>query len=158
MDALMESGRAAGRELDMISAEIAAGAFTSVASRLALLLRLDPALAPLIISTADRALGSHALDAPGHAALNLVKGDAYRGLGRELEANEAYREAMRSLPARDGSPGGTGPPGTAPPGTAPPGTAPPGTAPRDTNTRDTNTRNTSTGETNPRDTNNREAP
>jgi hypothetical protein len=99
MDALMDAGRAAGRELDAIEQEIQSGALGSVASRLALLLRLDPALAPLIISTADRALMSASLDASGHAALNLVKGDAYRGLGRELEAAAAYQQAQRALPA-----------------------------------------------------------
>jgi hypothetical protein len=99
MDALMDAGRAAGRELDAIEEELRAGALGSVASRLALLLRLDPALAPVIISTADRALASPSLDASGHAALNLVKGDAYRGLGRDLEATTAYEEALRALPA-----------------------------------------------------------
>jgi hypothetical protein len=99
MDALMDAGRAAGRELDAIEKDLRAGALGSVASRLALLLRLDPALAPVIISTADRALASPSLDASGHAALNLVKGDAYRGLGRDLEATAAYQEAQRALPA-----------------------------------------------------------
>jgi hypothetical protein len=99
MDAVMDAGRAAGRELDAIEKELRAGALGSVASRLALLLRLDPALAPVIISTADRALASPSLDASDHAALNLVKGDAYRGLGRDLEATAAYQEAQRALPA-----------------------------------------------------------
>jgi hypothetical protein len=98
MDALMDAGRAAGRELDAIEQELRSGSLGSVASRLALLLRLDPALAPVIISTADRALASPTLDASGHAALNLVKGDAYRGLGREVEAKAAYQVAQRALP------------------------------------------------------------
>jgi predicted negative regulator of RcsB-dependent stress response len=99
MDALMDAGHAAGRELDLIEQELGAGDLRSVASRLALLLRLDPALAPVIISTADRALASPSLDASGHAALNLVKGDAYRGLCREVEATAAYQQAQRALPA-----------------------------------------------------------
>jgi predicted negative regulator of RcsB-dependent stress response len=97
MDALMDAGRAAGRELDAIEQDLRAGSLGSVASRLALLLRLDPALAPVIISTADRALASPSLDATGHAALNLVKGDAYRGLGRDVEATAAYQQAQRAL-------------------------------------------------------------
>jgi hypothetical protein len=100
MNALMDAGRAAGRELDTIEQELAAGQVASVAGRLAILLRLDPALAPMIISLAERAAAAATHDAATYAALQLVRGDAYRTIGRELEATDAYQEAMRALPAR----------------------------------------------------------
>jgi hypothetical protein len=100
MDALMDAGRAAGRELVTIEQELAAGNVASVAGRLAILLRLDPALAPMIISLAERAAAAATHDAASYAALQLVRGDAYRTVGRELEATDAYQEAMRALPPR----------------------------------------------------------
>ena len=61
-------------------------------ARLALVLRLDPTLAPRV------------LDAVGprrEAAAHLVRGDAYRLLGRVLEAEAAYEAAAAAL---DGGP------------------------------------------------------
>jgi len=60
----------------------------AAAVQLAIALRLDPALAPLV------------LDASGvapHAGLDLVRGDGYRALGRETEARHAYAAALAAL-------------------------------------------------------------
>ena len=67
--------------------------------RLAVLLRLDPALAPVILSAAERAAAVRPLASGDLAALHLVRGDAYRVLGRENEAAAAYRAAHQALPA-----------------------------------------------------------
>ena len=62
-------------------------------------LRLDPALAPVILCSADIALATGTLSRSQLASLHLVRGDAYRILGRESEAGEAYRSAHRALDA-----------------------------------------------------------
>jgi hypothetical protein len=86
----MESGRVAGRELGAIEEAIGRGEISSVAPRLSLLLRLDRALAPVILSLADRAVEHPDADAASSAALHLVRGDAYRTLGREADATAAF--------------------------------------------------------------------
>ena len=68
--------------------------------RLAIVLRFDPALAPVILSMADRALAAPGDGRQGLVALHLLRGDAYRGLGREIDAVDAYQESMRALTAR----------------------------------------------------------
>ncbi len=62
------------------------------------LLRLDPALAPIILSTVDRAVAA-APSAADLSAIHLVRGDAYRCLGRDTEAAAAYQEAHQALAA-----------------------------------------------------------
>ena len=53
--AVVVAGRAAGEELETVDRDIAGGDITAAVARLAVLLRLDPALAPIILSSADRA-------------------------------------------------------------------------------------------------------
>jgi hypothetical protein len=60
-------------------------------------LRLDPALAPVILSTADIALARATSSSSQLAALHLVRGDAYRILGRDNEAAAAFRSAHQVL-------------------------------------------------------------
>jgi hypothetical protein len=86
-----------GRELARAEDELAAGEIERATGRLALVLRLDPALAPVILSLADRAAGRAGPDHPGMPALHLLRGDAYRGTGREVEARAAWEESQRVL-------------------------------------------------------------
>ena len=62
-----------------------------------MLLRLDPALAPVILSAAERAAAASALAGSDLSPLHLVRGDAYRILGRDNEAAAAYRLAHQAL-------------------------------------------------------------
>lgn len=77
----------------------------TVGARLALLLRDRSAPAPLVVELADRALARGAASGgEGHgpavvAALQLVRGDAYRQMGRELEAAAAYQACRAALAA-----------------------------------------------------------
>jgi hypothetical protein len=72
----LEDGRAALEAGDVVGAAV----------RLALVLRIAPALAPAILDiVGDR----------HDPALALVRGDAYRAVGRELEARQAYADAAR---------------------------------------------------------------
>ncbi len=96
----VEAGRAAGRELDAVEAAIAKGQLIGVPERLALLLRLDRALAAVVLSQADQALGTTSRDDPAVAALHLVRGDALRSLGHESDALSAYQQSMRAVAAR----------------------------------------------------------
>ncbi len=95
-----ETGGAAGRELGSIEEAIAAERLSGVPERLALLLRADRALAPLILSLADRALSAVRRDDHVVAALHLVRGDAYRALGRESDATAAFQRSLRAVAAR----------------------------------------------------------
>jgi tetratricopeptide (TPR) repeat protein len=93
-------GRAAGQELEAAERELSLGLVADAIDRLALVLRFDPALAPVILSMADRALLAPGDRHQGQVAIHLLRGDAYRGLGRDTEAADAYQEAMRALSAR----------------------------------------------------------
>jgi len=95
-----EATETADRELATASLELAARHVRPVPSRLALVLRLDPAFAASVIELADGALPAAAHDPPTAAALHIVRGDAYRGLGYETEAVAAYHLALRVLTAR----------------------------------------------------------
>jgi len=97
---LVDAGRAEGLELEVVEGQIARGELIGVPERLALLLRIDRALAPVILSLADRVIATRAPDASSLSALHLLRGDAYRGLGRDAEATSAYQEAMRALAGR----------------------------------------------------------
>jgi hypothetical protein len=98
-EAIVMSGRMAGQELEIVDRAIATGDVSAAAGRLAVLLRLDPALAPVILSTADIALATTTPSRNQLVSLHLVRGDAYRILGRDNEAGEAYRSAQRALDA-----------------------------------------------------------
>ena len=71
--------------LELGHAALEAGDVAAAALQLGLALRLTPALAPAVVTVlADR-------DDP---PLAFIRGDAYRLLGRELEARRAYADAM----------------------------------------------------------------
>lgn len=96
----IEIGRAEGDELGSIEDAITAQRLHGVPERLALLLRADRALAPLILSHADRALDAVRRDDPIVAALHLLRGDALRALGRESDATAAFGRSLRAVAAR----------------------------------------------------------
>jgi hypothetical protein len=91
------SGRLAGQELEAVDRALAGGDAATASARLAVLLRMDPALAPVILSTADIAVSTAALGGSQLAAVHVVRGDAYRVLGRDNEAAAAYRRAHEAL-------------------------------------------------------------
>ena len=101
-------------ELDAGRAALAAGSLDEATLRFALVLRLAPALAPAVLEATD--------GVPG-AAVNVVRGDAYRLVGLESEAQRAFAAAAwsgardrrgRSEPGEPGEPTPTPPPGPAP--------------------------------------------
>jgi len=71
--------------LDAGEAALAAGDYTSAALHLGLAVRVTPSIAPVILE----AIG----DIPD-AGLQMVRGDAYRAVGRETDARRAYEAAM----------------------------------------------------------------
>jgi hypothetical protein len=91
------TGRLAGEELEHIDRALAAGDNLAASHRLGVLLRLDPALAPIILTTADRAAANAAPGSGDLPAIHLVRGDAYRTLGRDKEAAAAYQQAHQAL-------------------------------------------------------------
>jgi hypothetical protein len=95
--AVVLTGRLAGQELEQVDRSIDAGDVRGATGRLAVLLRLDPALAAIILSTADRVPGDRSVGPADLAALHLLRGDAYRVLGRDNEAAAAYRRAHQAL-------------------------------------------------------------
>lgn len=95
--AMLITGRLAGVELETVDHALAQGQIVAATERLGVLLRLDPALAPIILSAADRAAASAAPGSSGLSAIHLVRGDAYRILGRETEAGAAYQLAHQTL-------------------------------------------------------------
>lgn len=95
--AVVMSGRIAGEELEIVDQAIAAGDIAAAVARLGVLLRLDPALAPIILSSADRAAATVSASSRHLSAIHLVRGDAYRSLGREVEAAAAYQAAHQAL-------------------------------------------------------------
>ncbi|MFN8624331.1 MAG: hypothetical protein U0869_26605, partial [Chloroflexota bacterium] len=96
----IEAGRAAGSELELAERDIALGAIGQAVERLALVLRFDGALGPIVLSLADRALQASGDVDPAVASIHLLRGDAYRGLGRETDAVAAYQESLRAIAAR----------------------------------------------------------
>jgi hypothetical protein len=95
--AVVVTGRLAGEELERVDRSLAAGEVGTAAQRLAVLLRLDPALAPIILSAADRATSVAQADSIHLASVHVVRGDAYRLLGRDNEAAAAYQQAHAAL-------------------------------------------------------------
>jgi tetratricopeptide (TPR) repeat protein len=88
------------QELEVSEHLLSQGRYAEAAERLAVILRLEPRLAPVILSLAGRAVASGGPSPEGLSALHVVRGDAYRGLGREVEAQAAYQQALRALAAR----------------------------------------------------------
>ena len=93
IDAALPTGEEA---LDDGRASLEEGDITRAALQLALVLRIAPALAPAVLDViGDR-------HDPG---LAFVRGDAYRLVGRELDARRAYADAARPAPPLpEGSP------------------------------------------------------
>ena len=73
-------------ELDLGRAALDAGDPDEAAVRLGLVLRVSPALAPAVLDL---------IEGRTERGLALVRGDAYRLVGRELEARRAFVEAAR---------------------------------------------------------------
>jgi len=84
-------------EVATVEAAIAAGDLRGVAVRLGIILRDEGALAPLVLSLADRALAHSERAGASAAALHLVRGDAFRSLGREIEASAAFQRSRQAL-------------------------------------------------------------
>lgn len=123
-----EASREVDLELQAAERDLARGDLVALADRLGLLLRRDPALAPVILSITEHALavsvdrdtgdpsaadgassdaasgasvrGRPSRTEPGVASLQMLRGDIHRGLGHELDATQAYQEALRALPGR----------------------------------------------------------
>jgi hypothetical protein len=85
-------------ELGAAARALAAGALEEAALRFALTLRLAPALAPAVLEATEGTLGSGGAAGSGPAgpALSVVRGDAFRLVGLELEARRAYAMAAWS--------------------------------------------------------------
>lgn len=100
-DPEIESARFDPREeLDAARDELADGEDVSAVVRLAIVLRFEPSLAPAILEI----VAQHA-----DPMFALLRGDAYRIVGRELDAQRAYDVARASLDDGAGSssePGG----------------------------------------------------
>lgn len=95
-----------GSELDRLARAVERGEGATVAEPLALLLRADPGLASTIASLAEHALSRADLDARQVAALEILRGDAMRSAGSEIDAAAAYQTAADVLrrPHRKESP------------------------------------------------------
>ena len=74
-------------ELQAARAAVIAGSIEEAALRFGLVLRLAPALAPAILEATDGLTGP---------SVNLIRGDAYRLVGLETEAQRAYAAAAWS--------------------------------------------------------------
>jgi len=84
---------------DMAAAEAAldGGHALAAAGLLGVVLREEPALAAMTLSVAERALAATGPTGPAAAALQLVRGDALRLLGRANEASAAFQGSRRAL-------------------------------------------------------------
>jgi hypothetical protein len=99
-------GRDTARDrIQVVEAAIAAGERRGVAVRLGIILRDEAALAPLVLSLADRAIATGERSGPGAAAFQLVRGDAFRAMGREIEASAAYQRARQAVDGASGREG-----------------------------------------------------
>lgn len=75
-------------ELDAGRSALASGDHARAAVRFGVAIRLSPALAPAVLEQLRTAVDPHLL---------LVRGDAFRAVGREAEARRSYAEALRAL-------------------------------------------------------------
>jgi hypothetical protein len=92
----------ASEALDEGRAALESGDLVGASMQLALVLRLSTALAPAVLDlVADRS----------ETELAFVRGDAYRLVGRELDARRAYARAAGASPAREASAAPEAPPG-----------------------------------------------
>jgi hypothetical protein len=80
---------------------IAADDALSAAVQLALALRASPALAPAVLDLARDQEG---------AAFDVIRGDAFRLVGREAEARRSFAAAAVRRPDAEGPPGADPPP------------------------------------------------
>jgi hypothetical protein len=80
--------------LDAGEAALASRDYASAALHLGLAVRVSPSIAPAILD----AIG----DTPD-PGLQMVRGDAYRAVGRETDARRAYAAAMAAAAARPAS-------------------------------------------------------
>ena len=85
-----------GTILDAGEAALASGDYASAALHLGLVVRVAPSIAPAVLA---------AIGETPDAGLQMVRGDAYRVLGRELDARRAYELAMSSAGAPSPSSG-----------------------------------------------------
>ncbi|MGZ6343320.1 MAG: hypothetical protein ACXWOT_09950 [Candidatus Limnocylindrales bacterium] len=69
----------------------------AAAGLLGVVLREEPALAAMTLSVAERGLAATGPTGPAAAALQLVRGDALRLLGRAGEASAAFQGSRRAL-------------------------------------------------------------
>ena len=109
-------------ELEAATRALIAGALEEAALRFALTLRLAPSLAPAVLEATGGAAGIGGSAGPGSAgpALGVVRGDAFRLVGLEMEARRAYAMAAWSG-SRDRRRGGAlQPEGASPSDTIPP--------------------------------------
>jgi predicted negative regulator of RcsB-dependent stress response len=74
--------------LDAARRAMEAGDLEAAAVQLALVLRVSPGLAPAVLDVAGSTAG---------AELDLIRGDAYRLVGHEAEAQRAYASAIATL-------------------------------------------------------------
>jgi hypothetical protein len=81
--------------LDAARRAMEAGDHEAAAVQLALVLRVSPGLAPAVLDVAGSAAG------PG---LDLIRGDAFRLVGHEAEAQRAYASAASVLTGAGGAP------------------------------------------------------
>ena len=89
------TGLAPADILDAGEAALAAGDYASAALHLGLAVRVAPQIAPAILE----AIG----DTPD-AGLQMVRGDAYRAVGRETDARRAYEAAMAAAGSAEPDP------------------------------------------------------
>ncbi|MGZ6272536.1 MAG: hypothetical protein ACXWPJ_10785 [Candidatus Limnocylindrales bacterium] len=80
-----------------IEAALQRGDAVRAAASLGVLLRSEPSLAPLVLSLTERGLALADARGTPAALLNLARGDAFRLLGRELEASVAFKRARQAL-------------------------------------------------------------
>jgi hypothetical protein len=81
-----------GADLDAARSALAAGDRSGAAFRLSVVLRLSPALAPAVLDVAGTEPGPE---------FDMVRGDALRLVGREMQARRAYAAAAAARRAMD---------------------------------------------------------